>query len=323
MPLEVMLDNKNGNMWDISQIVTSVTWKTSRIGKASSCELTLIKGGLFQSTAFQVNNGDIVRVRKDDTNVFYGYVFTVNTGKDEQVKLTAYDQTRYLMANDTYVLKNVTATEVIRKIAGDFGLKVGQLADTKHKIPSMVEDNKKLMDTICKALDSTLIATTRNYTFYDDFGELRLRDIEDSIVECLIGDESLLVDYEYKRSIDSETYNRVKLVQNNKQTGKRDVYIAQDSAKIAQWGRLQYFNVVDEKQNAAQINEQLTNLMKLKNREHKSLPLTALGDLRVRAGSVVPVMIKEYDINQYFLVDECTHSFEGADHTMKLELKVI
>lgn len=321
--LEVMIDNKDGNVWDISELVNKVTWKTSRVGRASVCDLVFVKGGLYQDKTFKYNTGDIVRVRKDGIGVFYGYVFAIGGGKDEQVKITAYDQLRYLMAKDTYVFKNVTATEVVRRIADDFDLKTGTLADTGYKIPAMVEDNKKLLDIAWKSLDLTLIATKENFLLYDDFGEIRLRDVKDMFVDFVIGDGSLLIDYELKRSIDGDTFNRVKLVRDNKQTGKRDVYVAQDSASMARWGRLQHFDVVDQKMNDAQINEIMNNLIKLKNREQKSLPLTAIGDVRVRAGSIVPVIIEEYGINQYFLVDECVHNFVGDDHAMKLEVKVI
>lgn len=80
---------------------------------------------------------------------------------------------------------------------------------------------------------------------------------------------------------------------------------------------------MDEKQNAAQIQKLLDTLAKLKNRETKSLKIEALGDLRIRAGSYVRILIRELGLNQPFLVDACTHDFDGTDHTMSLELKMI
>ncbi|MFD2170310.1 XkdQ/YqbQ family protein [Tumebacillus lipolyticus] len=321
--LEVLIDNKDGNVWDISELTQSVTWKTGRIGKASSAEISFVKGGIYENKTFKYNNGDIVRVRKDGANVFYGYIFSIDSGRDEQVKLTAYDQIRYLMSNDTYVFKAATATQVVQKIAGDFGLKLGGMADTGYKIPTLVEDNKKLLDIICKALDLTLFSTGRNYMFYDDFGKLTLRNIEEMKVDVAIGGGSLLYDYEYKRSIDNETYNRIKIVKENKETGRRDVYIAQDSANIAKWGRLQLLQKADEKQNAAQITEMLTNLLTINNRERRTIKLNAIGDLRIRAGCYVPVIIEELGLQHYFLVEECTHDLDGEDHTMTLDLRVI
>ncbi|MGX4583372.1 XkdQ/YqbQ family protein [Paenibacillus chitinolyticus] len=320
---ELLLDNKNGYVWDMSELVHSISWKTSRIGRASSLEFSFIKGALYQNTAFAYNNGDIIRFRMDDRNVFYGYAFSIEDGRDESVKITAYDQLRYLMSNDTYVFSNTTATKVIQQIAKDYELKTGALADTGYTIPSMVEDSKKVFDTVCKALDLTLIATKRNYVLYDDFGVLTLRNINDMRVDIAIGDDSLMYDYEHKRTIDQETANQVKLVQDNKKTKKRDVYIARDSANIKRWGKLQHYDKVDEKMNSAQINEVLNNLLANMNREQQTLKVTALGDLRIRAGCFVPIVIGEQKISQYFLVDECTHNFDGSDHTMTIELKVI
>ena len=38
--------------------------------------------------------------------------------------------------------------------------------------------------------------------------------------------------YDYESSIDENTYNRIKLVYDNEDAGKREVYIAQDSSNI-------------------------------------------------------------------------------------------
>lgn len=317
MSLEVMTDDKKGNVFDVSELVTDASWKTSRIGKPGSFEYTIL-----QDPKYAINNGDIVRVKKDGKPLFYGYVFTVGRSQEETIKIKAYDQIRYLSASDTYVLKNITAAALVKQIANDFGLKWGNVVDTKYKIPPRVEDSQKLIDIICKAFDYTTINTGSIYNFYDDFGNLTVKNIKDMKLDLVIGDESLMTDFTFEKSIDSDTFNRIKLVQDNKKTKKRDVYIAQDSANIAKWGRLQYYQKVDENQNAAQIKQLMDQLIKLKNRETKSLKLEALGDPSVRAGCYIPILIDELAINQLYLIDECTHKFSGDDHTMSLELKV-
>jgi hypothetical protein len=320
---EIVIDNKNGSLWDITSLVSDVSWKTSRIGKASSLNVTFVKDSPFQSKSFTCNPGDVIRVKKDGINLFYGYVFVIDQGNDDEVKLTAYDQIRYLTASDTYVFKNATAAEVIAQIAKDTGMAVGTLTDTVHRIPSMVEDGQKLLDIIYKALDATLMAKNEIYVFYDDAGELTLKSIRDLTVDMLFGEGSLMYEFSHQRSIDGETYNRIKMVQDNKETGKRDVYIVQDSANIAKWGRLQHYQKADDKLNSAQIREILDRLIQLKNREQKTLRIGTLGKVGVRAGSMVRIHVKEMGIKQFFLVEECTHTFAGDDHTMTLELKVI
>ncbi|MDQ0063560.1 XkdQ/YqbQ family protein [Paenibacillus harenae] len=321
--LEILIDNRNGKVWDITSIVPSLTYKTKRIGSASSLSLTLIKGSLFQSDEFTVNSGDVIRVMKDGTGVFYGYVFEIDSGMDESVSITAYDQIRYLLANDSYVFKNNTASEIVKKIADDFELRLGTISDTGYKIPSMAEKDKKLLDIICKALDLTLINEGGNFFLYDNFGKLSLRNIKEMKLDIVVGDWSLMDDYGYKRSIDSDTYNHIKVFQDNKKTGKRDIHVGQDSANIAKWGRLQLYQQADEKMNEAQIKTLVDQLLTLKNREQRTLSIDAIGDLRVRAGCYIPVVIQELDISQYFLVEDCTHKFDADTHTMSLELRVI
>jgi hypothetical protein len=322
--ITIWITNKQGSDWDVSEIVEGLTWKTSRIGKAGSLTFTLIKGSpLYQKKDFTYGNGDVVRVRVGQTNVFYGYIFSVDAGRDEAVKITAYDQTRYLMNTDTYVFAGVTATDVLKRIAKDFNLQLGTVVDTSYKIAAMSEDGQKLLDIICKAITLTYKNLGTDFCLYDDFGKLSLRDINSMEIDLIIGDGSLMTDYQVKTSIDSDTYNRIKLYKDNKKTGKREIYMAQDSVNIKRWGVLQYYESVDEEMNEAQITELLDNLSKLKNRETKSLKISAIGDIRVRAGMRVRILIPEYGVDQALLVDECSHDFDGADHTMSLDMRVV
>jgi hypothetical protein len=321
--LEVILDNKNGNVWDLSEIAKDLTWTTTRVGRRASIEFSLVNSGIFQAPEFTVNNGDIVRVRKDDANVFYGYVFGIKANQDEEISIKAYDQVRYLLNKDTKVFKNATTGDAIRRIAADLNLKVGRIDDTGYRIPLMREDDKTLLDIIEKANTLTMSATGRFFVFFDDFGELSLRNVNDFWAGFYIGDSSLMTGFEYGRDIDQDTYNRIKLYRDNKDTGKRDVYMAQDSANIARWGVLQLYQSVNENMNAAQINDMLTKLAQLKNREQRTLKLESIGDIRVRAGMYLPIVIESLGINQPMMVNEATHRFNGAEHTMTITLKVI
>lgn len=318
--LTIEIDNRDGMMWDISGIVSEATWKTTRVGQPASFDFTLIRGGIYEYDAFKYNVGDIVRVRYGEANVFYGYIFTIDAGRDEQVKMTAFDQIRYLLANDTYIFKEMTATKIIQQIAGDFKLKTGELDDTVHVIPQRTEDNKKLLDMICKALDLTLMATTKTYVFFDDFGTLQLKELSKMKLDLVLGDQSLLYDYKNKRSIENAA-NRIKIMQSGQdKTQPRKVYYNNDEVNESKWGILQHFQTVDEKQNEEQINQLLDNLLKLKNRVQQSFQVDALGDIRVRAGSGVYMYITELAVDKYFIVNTCTHKFEGLSHTMSLEL---
>ncbi|WP_028559014.1 XkdQ/YqbQ family protein [Paenibacillus pinihumi] len=319
---EVFIDNRDGIVWNISRIISQLKIKTARIGKATTVDITFIKNSPFSDDEFKYGCGDVIRIRKDDMNIFYGYVFAVDEDENDEVKITAYDQVRYLMFSDTIVMSNTTATQLVKRIIKETGLKAGDLADTGYAIPKIMEDAQPFLDMICRALDSTLIADKELFVFYDDFGRLNLRNIKDMVLDIVIGEKSLMFSYKDKRSIDTDTYNRIKLYKDNKKTGKREAYVAENSTTMAKWGRLQYYQNIDEKMNKAQINKMLENIMALKNREQRSLKVEALGDIRIRAGNIIWLAIESKGIKQQYVVNECIQNFDGDQHTMSLDLVV-
>lgn len=168
--------------------------------------------------------------------------------KERIITVTAYDQLRYLKNKDTYVYKNKTAGEVIQMICADFQMQTGSIEDTGFKIASMVEDNQTLFDIIQNALDATMKNQKYMYVMYDDFGKVTLKGLDNMRLNLLI-DEETGQNFDYTSSIDENTYNRIKLVYDNEDSGQRDVYISQDSSNINNWGVLQYYDTLQKGEN--------------------------------------------------------------------------
>ena len=139
----------------------------------------------------------------------------------------------------------------------------------------------------------------------------------------VLGDHSLVTEYTYKTDIDQQTYNCIKLTMPNEQTGKTDVHIAYDSYHIGRWGILQLYQSVDGDKNHAQMVEQAAAMLQRYNRKTRTLSLTALGIVGLRAGQMIYTQIKELgdiEMAQYLLVEKASHTFENGTHTMDLEL---
>ncbi|OMF88951.1 hypothetical protein [Paenibacillus sp. FSL R7-0337] len=320
--MELIIINKEGAIWNIAGIVTDITWKTTRTGKPATLELTLVDSGIYQHKKFAISNGDIVQFRRDGVDVFYGFVFSIDTGANQEIKLTAYDQIRYLLGNGSYVLQDVTAAEVISTIAKDRGLRLGLLEPAEYKIPSLIEDGKKLLDIIMGAVGSELQYKGQLMAFYDDYGKLTLRSPQSMLLNVILGAGHYLYDYSLKRSIDDNTYNTILLYQDNEKTGKREFYPVTDKENVKRWGILHLYQKADDNANAAQIQEKADNLLKQHNREKVSLSVQAIGDIRVRAGNFIYVLLDEFQ-TQLFLVDQCSHKISGGEHTMSLDIKVV
>lgn len=310
-------NNVSGAAFDITTLITAAKWATKRSGSPASLELTAVA-----NDDIDWKLGGILCLKTGKTGLFYGYVVKVGSNEKGQIQITAYDQTWYLKKNkETYVFNCKRADQILKQIAEDFKLKIGKLPNTKYSIPSMIEDGKTLFDIILKAIDYTLINTGKMFVLWDDFGTLKLTDVATSKLNLFIGDGSLATGFTYEETIDSDTYNKIKLVRNNKKTGKRDVYIFKDSKNMTLWGILQDYEVVDESMNEAQIRKRGNQMLELYNRPNRTFSVDALSDLSVRAGRALFIGIADVKANSFFLIEDATHDLIAG--TMTLKLKVV
>lgn len=291
-----------------------INWETVRKGTPGKLTFNVVNDGRIE-----LQEGNAVRFKVNNQNVFFGFVFTKKQTKENIISVTAYDQLRYLKNKDTYVYAKKTASDVIKMIAKDFKLNLGTIENTGYVIASRVEDNKTLFDIIQNALDITLQNTKKMYVLYDDFGKLTLKNIENMKLNIVI-DKETAEDFDYTSSIDEETYNKVKLVFENKDKGKRKVYIAQDSNNINKWGVLQYFDTLKEGEDG---KTKANALLSLYNKKTRRLTIrNAIGDVRVRAGTMVIVNLNIGDLKlqNYMIVEEARHRFAESEHFMDLKL---
>jgi len=311
--LELIIQNRNTIYAPCA--FEDVSWDIERKGVPGKLTFKILKDEVLN-----ISEGNAVRVKLGDIGFFYWFVFTKKSDKENTISITAYDQLRYFKNKDTYVYTNKKASEVIKLLSNDFRLNIGQIEDTSYVIASRVEDNKTLFDIVQNALDLTFDNTRKMYVLYDEFGKITLKNIESMKIGLVI-DEETGENFNYESSIDSYTYNKIKLSYDNEKTGKREIYIAQDSSNMNEWGVLQYFEKIDEKANG---QFKADNLLKLYNNKKRKIEIkNAIGDIKVRAGVSVIVSLKLEDmtVQQFMLVEKVKHTFNNNEHRMDLTLR--
>lgn len=328
MTFEFLIQNKQtGKIYDVSELISECSFKTVIRGQAGKFEFGLLKDGVVD-----YHEGDIVRfkvnVNGTSVPIFYGYIFGKDKDRWGMTKTVCYDQLRYLKAHESYVFSGISAPGIISRIASDFQLTTGVLADTGYTIASdLIQKNKSLLDIIYYGLQQTQLNTGKLYVFYDNFGALTLTEAKDMYVDAILGTGSLVTGYKYKSDIDADTYNKIKLVQPNKKTGKGDTYIAQDSTNMGNWGVLQKYEVVDENLNSAQIQQQANTCLAYYNRVLRTLKLdNCLGVPGLRAGNMAMIDIPDLgdiSLSKRLLLDSVDHHFEQGKHTMNVGMRVI
>ena len=324
MNINVIIQNTNtGKIYDISNITGSIKIDSKMEGAPDKISFKVINPTRFD----YISEGSIVRIKVNDIPFFFGFIFDIEEDESFEVSVNGYCQMRYLKAKDTYVFSDMTASEIFSKICTDFEINHSIINPSTHKLPERVNDNKTLADIIQYGLDKTLIDTGNWYIMRDNFGTLEFLDVKTQELDLIIGDASLLTSYKYKSTIDSDTYNQIKLIKENKEEKVRELYIVKDSDNIKRWGLLQFSEKVDENMNEAQIEERADMLLKYYNKAKKTLKLDCIGDLRVRGGCGVILAIADIKNKVAYkkpvLVTSVTHQFKAGLHTMSLEVRVM
>ncbi|MER2006727.1 MAG: hydrolase [Psychrobacillus sp.] len=302
-----------GNIFECA-VQEPVIWETHRKGTPGKLTFNVLKD---EQLAFY--EGDAVRFDYDGQKIFYGFIFIKKRSNNRIISVTAYDQLRYFKNKDTYTYKGKNAAQVLKMLITDFKLKAGVIDDTKHVLGARVEDNQELFTIMDNAMAITTKHTGKLYVLYDDYGKLNLRDVGTMKLDILIDEESG-ESFEYTTSIDENTYNKIRVYREDKKKGKREIFIAQDSKNINQWGMLQLTETLDKGENG---KVKADALLALYNRKSRKLHINkVLGDVRVRGGSTLGVQLYLGDLSvaKFMMVETVKHNFYESDHRMDLKL---
>ena len=305
--------------FDITSLSGAITHSTSLNDQPGKIEFNLQRD---PSGQLQLVNGGIIRFEVNDKGIFYGYVFRTGGDQEGTYRVIAYDQTRYLKNEDTRIHEDVTASQFFAGICADFNLKHEIITPSTHIAP-----RERFTGTLYASMDyaigHTNIAEGKQYFIRDNFGTLEFTEAEKTKTTLIIGDESLLTSYTYEISVDDDTFNTIKVYQENEDLGKQYSWIEFDSENQRRWGKLQKIVKVDDEMNESVIKQICEDYLKHYNRETKSMKLTALGVPELVAGSGFRLQIKDKEIDQDMRVLSATHTYSDDSHTMDIEVYMI
>lgn len=322
----IIYDNRNDNTFDVSDAVADMTITTYMEDNPGKLEFTVIA-----SPPLEFWEGATVSVILDGYNMFKGFVFKKSRDSDvKKIKVTCYDQLRYLKNKDSRVFENVTSNQIFEQLCKDFVLKYKTVDASSHICAPRSEDATSLYDMIKNALNDTLANTQEWYFIRDNFGTLEHLNIKSCVRPEVLGDKSFVTNFDYETSIDDQVYNQIKLYRDNQTTSKRDVFIVNDTVNggenIKRWGILQLYEKVDESYNVAQIEARALKMLKFYNSTRRSLTLHCLGIKEFFAGCIFKCQIEDLgdlSMDSYLLVTECTHKISNEFHTMDIKTEVV
>lgn len=299
---------------------TSLMYKTERTGSPGT-----LTGELADITEHVPKMGATIRLRVDNQLVFYGHIFQTSVDKFGVMSFTAYDMLRYLKNSfSSYYPRGYKLSDVLNDVAISFGLKLGRVEDPPMQNYKLLIDNESAFDVISKLVQVGTILSGRILVLYANGNRIEVRYADDMISDALVGDDSLATEYSLVTTIDEDTYNQIFLYRESNETGCRHFATKEDPQNVKKWGVLRLTESVDDMLTNAMIDDRASKMLLMKNRPLKTMTITALGIVGLRAGMMInihfPSIPDEISRKQTVILDSVTHNFEDGCHTMTLEV---
>jgi len=319
--LETSINNRQ--MYDITEIVSNPRWSTGTGSQPGKFEFSMI-----EDRVVFLQHGDTIEAKADGKTFFKGKVFIRRKKKEKTWSIVAYDNLRYLKNEDTIVFDASTASTRFKKICETQGLPYKILDHSGYNCPAAVMDKKSYFSMLEDSIEETQKGYNgMRYGIRDNAGTVEFYSYNRMVTKLVLGDQSLMSDYDFQSSVD-EAYNAVKVVREDSETKKREVFTAQHAGNISKWGKLQMVETVsDADLNSSQLQQQANDLLRENNKETKTLSFPAVGNMQIQAGNSFILRLADLKRagvgnDSLALVHSCTHQF-GPVHTMDLEVEVI
>ncbi len=307
---------QDGNQYDLSQVVSTITWGGDVREAARRMELEIAYSRDHYAPKYIPPLGSVIILR-NEAELFRGVVWEVSRGTQGTAHIVCFDHAIYLTNNvSTYKFMNMTPEAIITKICGDFGINIGSLAPTGVNLAKLILRDHTLYDMSTVALTEATKRNGKKYHLIMRQGKLNTEEKGKQLIRWLLTEGQNLMEASRSESLEN-LRNRVVIV------GDKDQVIAdiKNDGLISQYGMLQEYKRESNIQpGEAQVIAQ--NLLNELAKVSQALEITALGIDDVEAGKSVEIKETLTGITGQYYVLRDQHELKNGNHTMRLVLSL-
>lgn len=294
---------------DITELVSKYSWSGSLNTVARKVEFEIVVSPTDKYLPkVTIMNGDMIDLVDEKGAILYrGHVFSKEKSTNSNtMSVVTYDYTIYLVKNKgTFNFKNATPKQVAERISKIIGIKLGNIANPGVRITRIFE-NVSYYEVIQTAYTFASKRTGKKYHINYKGSKLNIEEVGKSKSNYIISEDSDIYDSSYAESIEN-IVNRV-VMYNEK--GKR-LGIIENKNDTKKYGVMQ--SVLKDKDARSKAREELKTL-------ERSAKIEALGDVKCITGNAIQIKESYTGLNGEFYIISDSHTFEGTNHTMSLDL---
>lgn len=309
---------RDGNAFDISELVTEVKWGGRKGSSSRTIDVTLLDDSERPRSQINVEKGHQCIFSYDGKELFRGIIMRAQHSDKGTMTIKAYDNGIYLANNkDSFEYCNKTVEQIFTDICKRFGIPYSKASSSNYRIPELTKSKTTAWDALCDAMSQVYSSTGVRHYIDSDKGALRLQKRTDNIKQWVIESGANIITYTNTISIE-KVKTRIKAI-----SGEGDVVAEKKNTKLeSAIGIMQEIIQPDEELNSGQLNNLVSGTLKELSTPQKTLMIEALGIPDVISGIGVYVIIPDLKIKTTYYVDEDIHVFTNNYHKMSVTLNL-
>ena len=308
--IKLICQKSNGEKLNITNLLTTITWSGDYKSCARKLEFSLISSPMDKNIPkVDIPLMSVISFYEDDNELFRGFVYEREKSSDNAMSFLCYDYCAKL--NDIKVsrnIKNQTASTLYNNFLAEYGLNKGDIIQTNAGV-NKVFLGVTAYDMIMTAYTEEAKTTGKKYMLYSKGDKFCAS--EKGIVKLKLSFEEgkNILSSSFKESV-SNMVNKVLIVDEN---GNKVSEVKNDEW-LKTYG---LFQDVYKEQEGKDSNAEAKAILK---DIEQTCSLTGFGDTTCITGYGVQVKDTYTGLVGLFYIDSDTHTWEGGNYTINLEL---
>lgn len=309
-----IIDNQQFN---ISAFTGNITRSDNIDSLGVELNFDYINNGVYDGyTRFTtLRTGNTILLYDNDELIFQGQIITLSRNSISSYSVKCFDNAFYLNKNQTQIqFTSLDVKTCIEKLCKQEYIPCKVDCDIPTKVTKIYNG-----DTISNIIDDLLKQATNDtglkYRREYNYGSLYVNAMNN--LKMIWKSKPLVSDFSYDESIDNLA-NRVIVISSSEKN--KTVYAeAKNEESIKLYGQYTHYEKVDDKEKAkaqAIADKKLKELSKT----FEKATVTLLGDNYIRSGRIIKFEQPEIGLYGEYLVEHCTHNYNGSLHTMECEV---
>ena len=308
--IKLIYQKTNGEKLDITNLLTTITWS----GDYKSCARKLEFSLLNSVSDINIPKVDMplmsmILFYEDNNELFRGFVYEREKSSDNTMSFLCYDYCAKL--NDikvSYNIKDETASSIYNKFLTEYKLNKGDVANATTKIKKVFLGTTAY-DMIMTAYTEESKKTGKKYMVYSKGDKFCSSEKGNVKLNLAFEEGKNILSSNFKESV-SGMVNKMLIVDDN---GNKVSEVKNDEW-LKTYG---LFQEVYKKEDNKDANAEAKALL---NDIEQSCSLSGFGDTTCITGYGVQVKDTHTGLAGLFYIDSDTHTWEGGNYTIDLEL---